>query len=237
VRFRKTRVLSLSRNRFTGVVPDDHLLLDVFTAPRGAVVDEISGAYVTLQHVYDISENFVGGSIPTWFAMYREYDYITVKLENNAFACPVPDAVRYLYAETECVAESEDDYVGGSASGRKAHTEGPRERRERRWNIAAGITDERAYNPSSSSSSAEPSRSEGFLGFGSLETAAGAGALFAALLALSLLAHAAFRASLARQRRRALARDAFVDRLDDIGRRNAWGDVEMADRREGGFGR
>ena len=59
----------------------------------------------------------------------------------------------------------------------------------------------------------------------------------AALLALSLLAHAAFRANLARQRRRALARDAFVDRLDDIGRRNAWGDVEMADRREGGFGR
>ena len=236
VRFRKTRVLSLSRNRFTGVVPDDHLLLDVFTAPRGAVVDEISGAYVTLQHVYDISENFVGGSIPTWFAMYREYDYITVKLENNAFACPVPDAVRYLYAETECVAESEDDYVGGSASGRKAHTDDANGG-SGDGNIAAGITDERAYNPSSSSSSAEPSRSEGFLGFGSLETAAGAGALFAALLALSLLAHAAFRASLARQRRRALARDAFVDRLDDIGRRNAWGDVEMADRREGGFGR
>lgn len=236
VRFRKTRVLSLSRNRFTGYVPDDHLLLDVFAAPPGAVFDEISGAYVTLQHVYDVSENLVQGSIPTWFAMYREYDYITVKLENNAFACPVPDAVRYLYAETDCVSESEDDYVGGSASGRKdppdVDNSGSGD-----GNIAAGIEDERAYSPSSSSSSSEPTRSEGFLGFGSLETAAGAGALFAALLALSILAHAAFRANFARQRRRALARDAFVDRLDDIGRRNAWGDVEMADRREGGFGR
>jgi hypothetical protein len=238
VRFRKTRVLSLSRNRFTGFVPDDHLLLDVFTAPRGAVVDEISGEYVTLQHVYDISENFVGGSIPTWFAMYREYDYITVKLENNAFACPVPDAGA-LFIRGDRLRRRER---GRLRRRERVGQEGPYGRTLANGGsgdgiIAAGITDERAYNPSSSSSAAEPSRSEGFLGFGSLETAAGAGALFAALLALSLLAHAAFRASLARQRRRALARDAFVDRLDDIGRRNAWGDVEMADRREGGFGR
>ena len=120
VRFKRTRVLSLSKNRFTGFVPDDHLLLDVFVAPPGAVVDEISGTYVTLQHVYDVSDNQVGGSIPAWFAMYREYEYITVALENNLFACPVPDAARYLYRDTACVRESgEDDYVGGSASGRK----------------------------------------------------------------------------------------------------------------------
>jgi hypothetical protein len=236
VRFNRTRVLSLSKNRFTGFVPDDHLLLDVFVAPPGAVWDEISGTYVTLQHVYDVSDNQVGGSIPAWFAMYREYEYITVALENNLFACPVPDAARYLYRETACVPADEDDYVGGSASGRK---EPPDEdgNVEAGASIGAGIEDDRAYSPSSARNSAEPRRSEGVFGFGSLETAAGAGALFAALLALSLLAHAAFRASLARQRRRALARDAFVDRLDDIGRRNAWGDVEMADRREGGFGR
>ena len=237
VRFKRTRVLSLSKNRFTGFVPDDHLLLDVFVAPPGAVVDEISGTYVTLQHVYDISDNQVGGSIPTWFAMYREYEYITVALENNLFACPVPDAARYLYRETACVRETgEDDYVGGSASGRK---EPPDEdgNVEAGTSIGAGIEDERAYSPSSAQSAAEPRRSEGVFGFGSLGTVAGAGALFAALLALSLLTRAAG-AHIVRQRRRALARDAFdtwgVDRLDDIGRRNAWGDVEMADRRGGG---
>lgn len=236
VRFKRTRVLSLSKNRFTGFVPDDHLLLDVFVAPPGAVVDEISGTYVTLQHVYDVSDNQVGGSIPAWFAMYREYEYITVALENNLFACPVPDAARYLYRETACVPADEDDHVGGSASGRK---EPPDEdgNVEAGAPIGAGIEDERAYSPSSARNSAEPIRSEGVFGFGSLGTAAGAGALFAALLALSLLARA-FGAHTIRQRRRALARDAFdawgVDRLDDIGRRNAWGDVELADQRGGG---
>ena len=242
VRFRKTRVLSLRDNRFTGSVPDDHLLLDVFVAPPGAVFDEISGDYVTLTHVYDISHNQVGGSIPTWFAMYREYEYIEVALERNAFACPVPDETRYLYRETACVPAGEDDYVGGSATGRKDPPDdgerGDEENENQDASVAAGIADDRAYSPSSAISAAEPRRSKRFFAFGSLETAAGAGALFAGLLVVSLLAHAAFRANMTSQRRQAaLARAAFVDRLDDIGRPSAWGDVEMADRRGGGRGR
>ena len=140
--------------------------------------------------VYDISHNQVGGSIPTWFAMYREYEYIEVALERNAFACPVPDETRYLYRETACVPAGEDDYVGGSATGRKDPPDdgerGDEENENQDASVAAGIADDRAYSPSSAISAAEPRRSKRFFAFGSLETAAGAGALFAALLALSL---------------------------------------------------
>ena len=237
-RFRKTRVLSLRDNRFTGSVPDDHSLLDVFTAPRRFVVDEVSGAFVTLQHVYDISDNQVGGSIPAWFATYREYDYVRVALENNAFACPVPPAARYLYRETACVRAGEDDDIDGSATGREHPSDdGDGGDTDETGSIAAGITDDRVYSSSTARNAAEPRRSKGFFAFGSLETVAGAGALFAGTLALSLLARAAFRANLTSQRRQAaLARFAFIDRLDDVGRRDARGDLETADRGGGGGG-
>jgi hypothetical protein len=37
IRFRNLRVLNLSNNRFTGSVPDDHLILDVFQSGPGYV--------------------------------------------------------------------------------------------------------------------------------------------------------------------------------------------------------
>jgi hypothetical protein len=239
IRFRNTRVFSIARNRITGSIPDDHLLLETFEAPPGKVLDADSGEFVDVQHVYDVSENRLTGLVPSWLSMFENYRHVTVDVSGNDFSCPIPNSLRYMALRCSD-AGSNDPTAGnesGAFSGRKVPgTDGGI---DDGVSILSGIQEKPAYaGPASATSTAEPKKSDdSFLGLGTLETAAGAGALFAALLTLSLLAHAAFRARLVRRNRRAQMAEMLAESLDDIdaGRRgNAWGDVEMTGRRTGG---
>ena len=219
VRFRKTRVLSLSRNRFTGYVPDDHLLLDVFAAPPGAGSTKSAArtSHCSTSTTSPKTSSRVRSPRGSRCTASTTTSPRCWKTPRWRARCPTPCAI-YI-AETDRVSESEDDYVGGSASGRK--DSGRRERGSGDGNIAAGIEDERAQLfVAAAAAGADAARASS--GSGRWKSAAGAGAC-SWRCSRPILAHAAFCANLARQRRRALARDAFVDRLDDIGRRNARG--------------
>lgn len=220
IRFQKVRVLNLKNNRFTGFVPVDHLILDVFQTGPAATRDAATGVLTPLQHIYDVGNNKISGEAPAWVLRWREYTYITVSLENNLFACPIDN--RILYLGLVCVDGdgSNTSHVPTTAAdtGRRLPGDGS-------GSIRAGVTDPETVMSSNSIDESLPD-DDAFFG---LETAVGAGVFFCALLALGLLGHAALRVNSRRRanHRRFIEMEAFNDIRVDNNRREAWGDGDV----------